>query len=87
MEKESDDHRDSCRYDRSGAAFEALKRRKTLTVREFAELLADVDPNRLDLGYGPDSYLYDQEVRPYLRLLIDWIEVEDTSYLDDDVPF
>lgn len=87
MENESENYRDSCRFDRDGAAFDAAKRRKALTVREFAELLADIDPNKLDRGYGPNADLYDQEVNPYLRLLIDWIEVEEPSYLDDDIPF
>lgn len=88
MEKESENYRDSCRFDRSGAAFDAAKRRKALTLREFAELLADVDPNKLSRGYAPDDCLYDQEVNPYLMLLIDWIEVEDlTPPNDDDIPF
>ena len=59
-----------------------------MTVREFAELLADVNPAKLDLGFGgDDSELYVETVTPYLRLLIDWIEVEEQSCPTDDIPF
>ena len=59
-----------------------------MTVKEFAELLADVDPNKFD-GYGyAESNFYAEEVEPYLSMIINWIEVQDiTPPVDDDIPF
>lgn len=82
------EERDSYRFNRKGAAFEAAKRRKTLTVKEFAELLADVDPSKIDGYNSAEAAIYAEEVEPYISMIINWIEVQDlTSPEDDDIPF
>ena len=87
MDSKADDY---CRYrfNRKNARFEAAKKRKTLTVKEFAELLADIDPSKIDVYDNVEQAIYSQEVEPYLRMIIDWIEVQDiTPPVDDDIPF
>lgn len=80
--------RDFYRFNRKGTAFVAAKRRKTLTVKEFAELLADIDPRKIDGYNDAESSLYAEEVEPVLSMLIDWIEVQNvTPSKYDDIPF
>ena len=57
-------------------------------MKEFAELLTDVDPSKIDGYNNVEAAIYAEEVEPYIRMIINWIEVQDlTSPEDDDIPF
>lgn len=83
------EERDSYRFNRKDAAFEAAKRRKTLTVKEFAELLADVNPRKIGEYDDVGNAIYFEEVSPVIQLIINWIEEQDLTPPedDDDIPF
>lgn len=67
----------------------SAKRRKTLSVKEFADLLADFDSLKIGDYDEAGHAIYFEEVRPVIKLIVDWIEVQDLTPPadDDDIPF
>lgn len=75
---------DYATFDRQGAAWIAAKNRRTLTVLEFAELMANVDKTHLDLGDPVAEEFYRSKVNPYLRMIVDWLDPVEGA---EDIPF
>ncbi len=71
-------------FDRRGKEWLAIKSRRTYTILEFAELMANVDKTKLDLGDPVQEEFYWSKVTPHLRLIVDWLDAEEEG---DDIPF
>lgn len=74
-------------FDKNGDAYQAAKFRETLTIKEFAEFLADCDSGQIEHFDNEGWAFYETKVGPWLKLLIESIKLETIDDGEEDIPF
>ena len=73
-------------FDKNGDAYQAAKFRETLTIKEFAEFLADCDSRQIG-EYDTEGWVfYRKKVDPWVKVLSEAVKTETSDDGADDIP-
>ena len=74
-------------FDKNGDAYQAAKFRETMTIKEFAEFLANCDGSHIETFDEEGWTFYHKKVDPWIKVLLESVKTETIDDGSDDVPF
>lgn len=74
-------------FDKNGDAYQAAKFRETMTIKEFAEFLANCDSRQIGEYDAEGWAFYRTKVDPWVKVLSEVVKTETIDDGADDIPF